>query len=454
MVVMEVGANMAMPDDQILARGREMLGLIDAATRSGLGRGGWQDWLLNWSMRHEGLKRRVFSFIASLPQADTPRMFGTLLKENFVGHGDVPWLLRTAARAACMIGPSLMRVLQPIVRGRAEEMARRFIIGASAARTPANLTRLRRKGFAFTLDVLGESARSDAQGQCYVRTYLRLLDRLGEAQNDWPGLVSGGQLDWGAAPRINVSIKPSALAPGGNLTSMLVRAGRIYEKVIHLGGYLCIDMEALQFKGVTYELYRRLRTDKRFGDWPHLGLAVQTYLRTTDRDLEGLLDWARGRGVCISVRLVKGAYWDSEVAAAEARGARPPVYTVKAETDAAFERAAGAILKNHDICHLACASHNIRSVCAVLETARALGVPESRYEFQLLYGMAELFRIALLQITPRVRLYCPHGDMLVGMAYLIRRLQENTSNESILQQEFAHDADPVELLANPAAQVS
>ena len=83
-----------------------------------------------------------------------------------------------------------------------------------------------------------------------------------------------------------------------------------------------------------------------------------------------------------------------------------------------------------------------------------MGVPESRYEFQLLYGMAELFRIALLQITPRVRLYCPHGDMLVGMAYLIRRLQENTSNESILQQEFAHDADPVELLANPAVQVS
>ena len=447
---MEVGANMTMPDERILARGREMLGLIDAAARSGFGRGGWQEWLLNWSMRHDGLKRRVFSFIASLPQADTPRAFGALLAEHFIGHTDVPWLLRAAARAACTIGPSAMRVLQPIVRGRAEEMARRFIIGASDARTSANLTRLRRKGFAFTLDVLGESAQSDACGERYVRTYLRLLDRLGAAQNDWIGLVLGGQLDWGSAPRINVSIKPSALAAAGDLTSMLARAGRIYEKVIQLGGYLCIDMESLRFKDVTHELYRRLRTDKRFDDWPHLGLAVQAYLRTTDGDLAGLLQWARDRGVCISVRLVKGAYWDSEVAAAEARGARAPVYTVKSETDAAFERAAIAILKNHDICHLACASHNIRSVCAVLETARALGVPESRYEFQLLYGMAELFRIALLQITPRVRLYCPHGDMLVGMAYLIRRLQENTSNESILQQEFAPDADPAELLSNPA----
>jgi len=451
---MEVGANMEMPDERILARGREMLGLIDAAARSGLGRGGWQEWLLNWSIRHEGLKRRVFSFIASLPQADTPRAFGALLAEHFVGHTDVPWLLRAAARTACMIGPSATRILQPIVRGRAEEMARRFIIGASATRTVGNLTRLRQRGFAFTLDVLGESAQRQAQGERYVRTYLRLLDRIGAAQNDWPGLVSGGQLDWGAAPRINVSIKPSALAPGGDLPAMLDRAGRIYEKVIHMGGHLCIDMEFLGLKGVTYELYRRLRTDKRFGDWPHLGLAVQTYLRATEGDLAGLLDWARGQGVRISVRLVKGAYWDSEVAAARARGARPPVYTVKAETDAAFERAVVAVLKNHDICHLACASHNIRSVCAVLEIARALSVPESRYEFQLLYGMAELFRIALLQISPCMRLYCPHGDMLVGMAYLIRRLQENTSNESILQQEFAPDADPADLLANPAAQVS
>ncbi|MDP6543640.1 MAG: proline dehydrogenase family protein [Phycisphaerae bacterium] len=447
---MEVGANMTMPDERILARGREMLGLIDAAARSGLGRGGWQEWLLNWSMRHEGLKRRIFSFIASLPQADTPRAFGALLKEHFVAHGDVPWLLRAAARAARATGPLAMRM----VRGRAEEMARRFIIGASATQTVRNLTRLRRRGYAFTLDVLGESARSDACGERYVRTYLRLLDRLAAAQNDWTGLVSGGQFDWGSAPRINVSIKPSALAPGGDLAGMLDRAGRIYENVIALGGYLCIDMESLRLKDVTYELYRRLRTDTRFGDWAHLGLAVQTYLRSTDSDLTDLLDWARSQGVRISVRLVKGAYWDSEVAAAEARGVRPPVYTVKAETDAAFERAAVAVLRDHDICHLACASHNIRSVCAVLETARALGVPESHYEFQLLYGMAELFRIALLQTTPRVRLYCPHGDMLVGMAYLIRRLQENTSNESILRQEFAPDADPADLLVNPVAHVS
>ena len=450
---MVFGADMEMPDEQILARGRELLGLIDIAARAGFGRGGWRDWLLNWSMRREGLKQHMFNFIASLPHVDTPRAFGALLKENFVGHSDLPWLLRAAARAACLTGPLGMRVLQPIVRGQAAAMARRFIIGADESQTVANLTRLRQEGFAFTLDVLGESARSQAQGERYVQTYLALLDSIGEAQNDWPGLVSGGQLDWGSAPQINVSIKPSALAEAGDLPTMLDKAGRIYEKVIEVGGHLCIDMESLQFKDVTYELYRRLRTDKRFADWPHLGLAVQTYLRSTDSDLAGLLDWARAQGVCISVRLVKGAYWDSEVAAAEARGERSPVYTVKADTDAAFERAAVAILNSSDICHLACASHNIRSVCAVLEIARALSVPQNRYEFQMLYGMAKVFRIALLQVTPRVRLYCPHGGMLTGMAYLVRRLQENTSNESILQQEFAPDADTADLLANPEVQL-
>jgi RHH-type transcriptional regulator, proline utilization regulon repressor / proline dehydrogenase / delta 1-pyrroline-5-carboxylate dehydrogenase len=437
-------------DERILSRGRELLGLIDAAARSGPGRGSWRDRLLDWSMRHEGLKRRIFNFIAGLPGADTPRAFGDLLGEHFVGHADVPWLLRAAARAACLTGTPGMRILHPMVRRRAEEMARRFIIGSSAARTPANLARLRRRGFAFTLDVLGESAQTGAQGERYVRTYLRLLDRLAAAQNDWPGLGPGGQLDWGSAPRINVSIKPSALAPGVDMEAMLDRASRIYEKVVEVGGSLCIDMESLKFKDATYELYRRLRTDKRFAHWGHLTLAVQTYLRSTDSDLAGLLDWARTQGICISVRLVKGAYWDSEVAAAEARGTAPPVYTVKADTDAAFERSAVAILHSSEICHLACASHNIRSVCAAGETARAMGVPANRYEFQFLYGMAELFSLALLRITPHVRLYCPHGDMLVGMAYLIRRLQENTSNESILRQEFASDADPADLLANPA----
>ena len=93
------------PNEQILARGRELLGLIDAASRSGFAHGGWRDWLLNWSMRHEGLKEHMFNFIAILPKVDTPQAFAALLRESFVGHDDVPWLLRAATRTLCMTGP-------------------------------------------------------------------------------------------------------------------------------------------------------------------------------------------------------------------------------------------------------------------------------------------------------------------------------------------------------------
>ena len=108
------------------------------------------------------------------------------------------------------------------------------------------------------------------------------------------------------------------------------------------------------------------------------------------------------------------------------------------------------ILENHQICHFACASHNIRSISAVMEMAQELNVPESRYEFQVLYGMAEPVRKGILKVAGRIRLYCPYGDMVPGMGYLVRRLLENTANESFLRQSFAEDAQIERLLEDPA----
>jgi RHH-type transcriptional regulator, proline utilization regulon repressor / proline dehydrogenase / delta 1-pyrroline-5-carboxylate dehydrogenase len=154
------------------------------------------------------------------------------------------------------------------------------------------------------------------------------------------------------------------------------------------------------------------------------------------------------------VRLVKGAYWDYETVKARQNGWPSPVWSVKAESDACFERVAALLLENADICRLACASHNIRSISTVLETARALGVPADRYEFQVLYGMAEPVRKGLLNVAGRVRLYCPYGNLIPGMAYLVRRLLENTANESFLRQSFAEEGDVARLLANPETLAS
>ncbi len=124
----------------------------------------------------------------------------------------------------------------------------------------------------------------------------------------------------------------------------------------------------------------------------------------------------------------------------------------RAETDAAFERACRLILRNHDIAYLACGSHNIRSIAAVLTMAREFGVPDDRYEFQVLYGMAEPIRKALLKASGRVRLYCPCGELVPGMAYLVRRLLENTANQGFLRRMFAERADADELLQDPSGK--
>ena len=164
-----------------------------------------------------------------------------------------------------------------------------------------------------------------------------------------------------------------------------------------------------------------------------------------------LLAWVRRRGVPITIRLVKGAYWDYETVRARQMGWKLPVRTGKADTDATFERLATTILQHQQICYLACASHNIRSIAAVLETARWLGVAESRYEFQMLYGMAEPVRRAIRNATGAVRLYCPYGEMVPGMGYLVRRLLENTANESFLRLSFELETDIEHLLEDPTA---
>ena len=257
---------------------------------------------------------------------------------------------------------------------------------------------------------------------------------------------------------INISVKASSLYSKsnprdfeGSVDGIFQRLSQIYEKVIRAGGLLCIDMESYKYKNITLELFRRLRA--AYPDYPHLEIVLQAYLHDSEEDLQNLITFGRERRLPFSIRLVKGAYWDYETVLAKQNGWPVPVYTFKAETDANFERMSRTILENHDICHFSCGSHNVRSIAAALETARALGVPENRYEFQVLYGMAEPIRKGLLRVAKRLRLYCPYGQLIPGMAYLVRRLLENTSNQSFLRQSFAEETDLDNLLEDPQSKV-
>jgi len=443
----------------IRERGLEFFSRIGDAQPSLFNKDWWTGRVMDACMRNEEFKVQLFRFIDVLPSLSTSDSLRRHIEEYFSREESVPGVLKWGIKGVGLGGRLAMRMLSGAIRKNLEMMAKTFIIGETPSATVERLGDLRKQGYAFTLDQLGEATLSEPEADRYAAGIHALLDALSEAQSGWPALGEGeGALDWGDSPRINISIKPSAMYsqakavdPAGSVEAMAERLKPIYRRVAEAGGFLCIDMEKRALKDVTIGLYRRLRSDPEFRDYPHLGLALQIYMPESERDLERLLEWARREGLPISVRLVKGAYWDYESVVADQAGWPVPVYTVRPETDLAFERSAELILRHHDVCHLASGSHNVRSVCAVMEMARLLDVPQDRYEFQALYGMAEPFRQALLDLTPRVRLYCPHGEMLPGMAYLIRRLLENTANESFLRQTFVEGVEAERLLEAPQA---
>jgi RHH-type transcriptional regulator, proline utilization regulon repressor / proline dehydrogenase / delta 1-pyrroline-5-carboxylate dehydrogenase len=443
-------------DARIKARGKDFFASISGEAPSIFNKAWWTGKVMDWAMRNEQFKVQLFRFVDVLPYLSTGESLGRHIEEYFAAQDqDIPAVLKWGAKGAGLGGGFTAKVFARTIRGNIEGMAKQFIIGENAKEALRTLNRLRKDNFAFTVDILGEATVSEEEAEQYRAAYLGLLGELEREQGNWKSLGrNDAGPDWGHAPRVNISIKPSALysqaKPSdfeGSVRGILGRLEPLVDRAKGMGAFVCIDMEQFRYKDMTLELYRRLRSN--FRDYPHLGVVLQAYLRQTDRDLEELLAWAKRESLPISIRLVKGAYWDYETVTAKQNGWGMPVYTVKAESDAAFERLAAKILESHDICHLACGSHNIRSISAVMEVAQALRVPEERYEFQVLYGMAEPVRKGLLGVARRVRLYCPYGELLPGMAYLVRRLLENTANESFLRQSFVEGAEVDRLLTNP-----
>ncbi len=439
-----------------IERGKEMFASISGEKPSLFNKAAWMGKVMDWSMQNEQFKVQIFRFVDTFPSLTTPKLLTDHIREYFGDEKDMPAFLSTGAKVAGMLGSLGGGMLNKFISGNIHEMAKQFIVGEQTTDAVKNMKKLRKDGFAAVVDVLGEATLSHAEAEVYVNTYLELLDALEKDYNSWDALGNDPKQkeDWGHAPKINIAIKPTAtfcLANPqdfeGSVVGILDQARRICKRAVELNAFFCIDMESYKHKDITLEVYRRLKLE--FKDYPHIGIVLQAYLKDAEKDTEELIAWARANKTQISIRLVKGAYWDYEVVKAKQMGWEVPVWTIKAESDACFERISYNILKNNDICHFACASHNVRTISAVLEIAKELNVDDSRYEFQVLYGMAEPVRRGILKIAGRVRLYCPYGDMVPGMGYLVRRLLENTANESFLRQSFVEEASLEKLLEDP-----
>ncbi len=445
-------------ENRIHETGLRLYGLMEGESKSVFRKEYWTGKLFEWCMHNEHFKVQMFRFIDVFPYLRSTDSVISHIREYFSDPAmNFPSALDWGIK---FISPAWMtsRIIARSIAKNINKIAGQFIIGATPEESLAGLKALRSRGLAFSIDLLGEAVVSEIEAEEYTARYLELLDFLNARQGDMAPLGKASEnLDWGSSPKINVSLKTSAMYSQMNpcafeysIEKSKERLRPILRKAMKAGAFVYLDMEHYGIKNLTLALYRSLMEEAEFRDYPHTGIVIQSYLRDSQSDVEAMLDWASRGGFHFTIRLVKGAYWDQEVINAGQKNWPIPVFTRKHETDASFEKLARIILMNGRNVKLACASHNIRSISAVAETAKDVGANTDNYEFQVLYGMGEPVRTALRKAGLRVRVYCPIGEMVQGMSYLVRRLLENTANESFLRQSFSQKLPKIELLRNPA----
>jgi len=417
----------------------------------------WDDRILDWSMRDERLKVQLFRFVDVLPMLHS----GDAVTGHLLEYLDrAPGRVAGAARGALHVADrfALTRSLVAYAaRFSASNFARRFIAGENlptvlrAARRERNLHR------AFTLDILGEAVTSEIEAEQYFRAYVELLESVSPEVKSWPEDPQVDFDDRGPLPRMNLSIKLSALDsqfdaidPQGALRESGARLRELLRVARTQGAFINVDMESYEKKDLTLHIFKTVLAEPEFRDVTNVGIVVQCYLRDAEQDLLELRDWAASRGTPIWVRLVKGAYWDYETLKAKAHGWPIPVWQKKWQSDANFERQTRFVLRNRQHLRPALGSHNLRSIAQGIAYAEQLGVPQNGLELQMLYGMADPEKRALVDRGQRLRIYMPYGDLIPGMAYLVRRLLENTANDSFLRAGVSERATPDMLLGNPA----
>jgi len=418
----------------------------------------WDDKLLAWAMGSPGLRVQLFRFIDCLPALRSKSEIAAHLKE-YLGDESVelPAALKGILNFA---NPDSMpgQVAATTVATAVETLAHKYIAGENIKQVIKTVERLRKEKMAFTIDLLGEAVITEAEAQSYLDRYLELVSQLVSEAKTWTPIAAIDQADGENIPQVQVSVKLTAfysqfdpLDAQGSQERVSDRIRILLRHAKELGAAVHFDMEQYAYKDITLSILKQLLMEEEFRSRTDVGITIQAYLRDSQQDLRDLIAWAKQRGYPLTVRLVKGAYWDQETIKAAQKDWSQPVYNNKAATDANFEALTQLLLENHEYLYSAIGSHNVRSQAHAIAIAETLNIPRRRFEMQVLYGMGDKLAKALVDRGYRVRVYCPYGELLPGMAYLIRRLLENTANSSFLRQSL--EERPIEeLLAPPVVE--
>jgi proline dehydrogenase len=400
------------------------------------------------------LRAALFRLVDVTPACRSMDDLGRHLADLLGSVSERPPSIAAAMRAADTKAGRV--ALGAAVTAGVRHMAHRFIAGDSPADAMRELGKLWERGIATTVDLLGEATVTAAEADGYAARCDAALQQLAAGAAAWPSRPLLERDSSGPIPRANLSVKVSALSPvlhpeapqrgvedAGRRLRPLLRRAR------DAGAHLHVDMESLDSRETTLELLGELLAEKEFAEGPSAGLVVQAYLRDSPDELERVLAWVERtrRATPLVVRLVKGAYWDHEAAEARQVGWDVPVFTERAECDRNFEALTRRLVDAGPGVRAAIASHNLRSLAHAVAYARQAG-REGDIELQVLRGLGDELGVAIAGIGIRARVYSPVGELVAGMAYLVRRLLENSSNDSFLRAQ-AEGAPLAELLAAP-----
>lgn len=418
----------------------------------------WSERLLDQAMANTAFKTDLFRFVDVFPATgDDDDVLGHLVE--YLTHEEAPGLVRHGLGLARRFSALGAPAAAGLTRRNVTRMAGQFIVGTSPEEARHTLRTLWTTGCAGTVDLLGEKTVTEDEADRYAARVTELVNVLADDARRWPARPHLDVDDRGPVPRVNVSVKPTALAPSytpltrdAGLAQAKKRLRPLLTLAVERGAFVNFDMEHADVKDLTLELVRDLLEEPAFTGL-EAGVVVQAYMRDSFRDLNDLIAWSSQRQNPVTIRLVKGAYWDTETAHAAAAGWPSPVYANKEETDANYERCTRLLHDHHGEVKAAFGSHNLRSIAHAIAYARSLGIADNGYEVQMLAGMAEPVQASIARMGLRLRIYAPVGDLVPGMAYLVRRLLENTSNESFVRHRFAEGRALKELTLPPEADL-
>ena len=364
------------------------------------------------------------------------------------------WSGNRQSDPASMVQRLVARSGEPVIRQALRQAMRilgnQFVLGETIEAALANAEDEAEQGYRFSFDMLGEAARSADDAQRYALRY----EQAAEAIAAWAGHPAA-RSDEELIARPGLSVKLSALHPRYHpsqqdrlQSELLPRLSDLALAMREAWLPLTVDAEEADRLDLSLALMETLFADPALSSWNGLGLAVQAYSKRALKLIEWLAGVAEATGRTISVRLVKGAYWDSEIKWAQEAGlAGYPVFTRKANTDVAYLAAARALLARPDCFYPQFATHNAHTIAAIVTLAG-----DRAYEFQRLYGMGEALHREVVRpesLGKPCRIYAPVGGHRDLLAYLVRRLLENGANTSFVNRLADDEAPIATIVADP-----